>query len=135
MKNGDILIIPGSSKHLAEVRRFIDKNSRKCGFDENAVYDIKVATGEACSNAIEHGSPSGNLNKIEIIFKCEKSAATIIVKDEGKFKRRVIDYDANGIHHRGRGIDFILALMDEVRIKADPNGTVVEMKKSKPSTS
>lgn len=137
MKYENSIIIPGNSKHLAKVRKFIDANARKCGFEDDAVYDMKVATGEACSNAIEHGSPSGDSNKIEIIFRYDGHAAKIVVKDEGKFKKRIINYDADGIHHRGRGIDFMLALMDEVQIKTDSDGTdgtVVEMKKNKSSS-
>lgn len=131
MLSEDSIVIPGDGKHLADIRKFIDRNAKKCGFNDDATYDIKVATGEACSNAIEHGSPKGRSNKVEVVFKCQEDLAVIIVKDEGKFKRRVIEYDADGIHHRGRGIDFMLALMDEVKVETVSDGTVVTMKKLK----
>lgn len=124
-------VIPSDGKYLYQVRRFIASEARACGFTDNAAYDIKVAVGEACSNAIEHGSPRGLQNKVVITFDCRHDQAVIRVQDEGEFKRQVVEYDANGIHHRGRGMAFMLALMDEVQVKTASSGTEVVMKKIK----
>lgn len=125
------LVIPSDGKQLSEVRKFIDDQAKGCGFDETAMYDIKVAVGEACSNAIEHGSPDGKNNKVVITFSCKEKEAVITVQDEGKFKRQVVEYDADGVHHRGRGMAFMLALMDEVQVKTAASGTRVIMTKLK----
>lgn len=125
------LVIPSEGKYLSEVRRFIESQAKTCGFDDSETYDIKVAVGEACSNAIEHGSPKGPVNKVVISFNCKADEAIITVQDEGKFKRQVVEYDADGVHHRGRGMAFMLALMDEVQVKTASKGTEVIMKKSK----
>lgn len=130
-KSIEKFVIPSDGKYLAEVRRFVDSHAKSCGFNDSQTYDIKVAVGEACSNAIEHGSPRGIENKVVISFNCKTSEAVITVQDEGKFKRQVVEYDADGVHHRGRGMAFMLALMDEVQVKTASSGTEVVMKKLK----
>lgn len=131
VNNIDKFVIPSDGKYLSDVRKFVDNKAKSCGFDDSQTYDIKVAVGEACSNAIEHGSPEGTKNQVVISFNCKSSEAVITVQDEGKFKRQVVEYDADGVHHRGRGMAFMLALMDEVQVKTASSGTEVIMKKIK----
>lgn len=121
--------IPSSGRHLEDVRNFIEKSSRECGLDESQIYDLKVAAGEACANAIEHGSPDDEKNFVEVEFFCGDNGVYVTVKDEGKFKRQAMEYDADGLHHRGRGMAFMLALMDEVSVQGTDNGTVVKLHK------
>jgi anti-sigma regulatory factor (Ser/Thr protein kinase) len=123
--------IPSCGKHLEEVRRFVEKAANECGLDDSQIYDIKVAVGEACANSIEHGSPSGEQNHVNISAYCNDKGLTVEISDEGQFKRRAIEYDSDGLHHRGRGMAFMLALMDEVDVKTGPRGTTVKMFKKR----
>lgn len=124
----EVIEIPGHGRHLADVRRFLESLTERCGFSPEDCYDIKVAVGEACSNAIEHGSPQGAESTVRIHCYCRDSRLTVEVCDEGRFKPRVPVLDGT-IEHRGRGIPFMLALMDEVDIVESTEGTRVRMVK------
>ena len=115
-------------RNLAEARKFVEDIATKLGFNEEQVFDIKVAIGEAVSNAIEHGSPKGPLNSIKITVKFLNDALELNVTDEGVFKR-AIKVDDPDPHHRGRGIPFMLALMDTVTINEAKGGTTVRLVK------
>lgn len=125
------ITIQSNGKYLERVRNFIEKMARECRLSESQIFDVKVAVGEACANAIEHGSPEGVKSHIEVEVICDSNGMIIEVKDEGVFKRQAMEYDADGLHHRGRGMAFMLALMDEVDVKIDHSGTTVRMFKKK----
>ncbi len=126
----DELEITGQGRRLVAVRKFIDKMAEESGFNETDKFDIKVAVGEACANAIEHGSPRGKRDKVRITFIFEADYAIIEVIDEGVFKPRFPSFDSQ-LNYRGRGIPFMLALMDEVEIKERKGGTTVKLIKKK----
>ena len=124
----ETLEIPSQGNKLVKVRQFIERLAKECGFNESDVFDLKVAIGEACANAIEHGSPRGKRDVIKITYQFENDTAIIEVSDEGIFKPRFPAFDAQ-LNYRGRGIPFMLALMDEVEIKESPQGTTVRLVK------
>jgi len=126
----DELEITGQGRRLVAVRKFIAKMAEESGFNETDKFDIKVAVGEACANAIEHGSPRGKRDKVRITFIFEADYAIIEVIDEGVFKPRFPSFDSQ-LNYRGRGIPFMLALMDEVEIKERKGGTTVKLIKKK----
>jgi len=126
----DELEITGQGRKLVAVRKFIDKMAEESGFNETDKFDIKVAVGEACANAIEHGSPRGKRDKVRVSFIFENDYAIIEVIDEGIFKPRFPSFDSQ-LNYRGRGIPFMLALMDEVEIKERKGGTTVRLVKKR----
>lgn len=126
----DEIEIPGQGRKLAVIRKFIDRLATECGFNDTDRFDLKVAVGEACANSIEHGSPRGKRDKIKITFEFENEFAVIEIKDEGVFKPRFPSFDSQ-LNYRGRGIPFMLALMDEVEIKESKSGTTVRLVKKK----
>ena len=109
---------------LAAVRNFVAELAERCGFDQHLIYDIKVAVGEAIANAVEHGSPLGEANRVKIV--CEFSEGTLRIKiiDQGIF-RRAIPSPEESISYRGHGILLMLALMDKVTIDESSQGTTV----------
>ncbi|MEW5706189.1 MAG: ATP-binding protein [Actinomycetota bacterium] len=125
--------IPSHSRHLAEVRQEVENVAKECGgFDESDIYQIKVAVSEAVANAIEHGSPLGELNKVHINIDCDAEAMLIEVSDQGVFKARLPVTEGRP-SHRGRGIFLMTALVDEVKIMEHQSGTVVSLMKLKKS--
>jgi len=123
-----VLELPSQGKKLVKVRAFIEKLAADCGFNEADVFDLKVAVGEACANAIEHGSPHGRVNSIQVVCTFENCCLEVEVVDEGVFKPRFPAFDSQ-LNYRGRGIPFMLALMDEVEIKESEDGTTVRLVK------
>ncbi|MCK4267922.1 MAG: ATP-binding protein [Actinomycetia bacterium] len=122
------LKIASRGDKLAGVRSHVGEIAEACGFSKQSVYDIKVAVGEAVANAVEHGSPKGEINNVVIDFKCDKTDLTITVVDEGIFKR-TIPGPSDMDNYRGHGILIMLALMDKVTINESAHGTSVLLAK------
>ncbi len=120
--------VKSRGRNLAKVRAFVEKFAIECGFNDSEVFEIKVAVGEACANAIEHGSPAGSADRVRIICTYAEKCLEIEVVDEGVFKPRFPAFDAQ-LNYRGRGIPFMLALMNEVEIKESDEGTAVRLVK------
>lgn len=83
-----------------------------------------LAASEAAGNAIVHASG----DRVEIRWHRLADSVEIEVRDSGLFKRRPRMPNAEG----GRGIQVILALMDDVTIREGRPGrpgTVVRMRK------
>ncbi len=121
-------VLVSDPRNLAKAREFVQEFAVAWGFGDEQVFDIKVAVGEAVSNAIEHGSPKSEENQIIIEANFEKEELVLNVMDEGIFKP-AIKVDDPDPHHRGRGIPFMLALMDTVTINETPKGTTVRLVK------
>ncbi len=116
-------------RNLSSARKFVENFAREHGFSEEQVFDIKVAAGEALSNAIEHGS-TGKESEIKIIADFSKKSLHISIIDTGIFKKVVKVDDTGDPHHRGRGIPFMLALVDKVTINESKDGTIVKLVKN-----
>lgn len=122
------LVLDSDPRNLVKARQFVESIARQYGFNDEQIFDIKVASGEAVSNAIEHGSPEGSTNKIKIDAKFTNGKLELNVIDEGAFKKAV-KIDDPDPRHRGRGIPFMLALMDTVTINELKSGTSVKLVK------
>jgi anti-sigma regulatory factor (Ser/Thr protein kinase) len=122
------LEVASKGSNLAKVRAFIEKLAVDCGFNDSEVFETKVAVGEACANAIEHGSPQGKVSHVNIVCEYADKCLEIEVVDQGVFKPRFPAFDSQ-LNYRGRGIPFMLALMDEVEIKESEEGTTVRLVK------
>lgn len=123
-----VLKIDSRGEELASARNYIAGIAEGLGFDKSAVYDIKVAVGEALANAIEHGSPQAQTNKVKISCRHTTDEMTIKISDEGVFKREIPSGGPNS-GYRGHGIHLMLALMDAVMIDESPHGTTVSLVK------
>jgi serine/threonine-protein kinase RsbW len=120
------LTLPSKGNSLALFRHFAADFVQRCGFCDDGIFDIKVAIGEACANAHEHGSPRGEKNNITVICRCLKDQMQIQVIDEGVFKKKV-NFNSNGHEVSGRGILLMLAVMDKMTIDESENGTTVTL--------
>lgn len=128
------ITIPSNLSNLAEARRFVAETAAECGFGEDDIYAIKLATGEAVANAVEHGSPDGEANCVTITCLRKKNNFLVVVKDEGHFKKRVPGPSGED-NYRGRGIPLMLAVMDKVTIDEKSDGTRVTLTKALPAGS
>lgn len=123
-----VFSIPSQGCKVAEVRSKVADIARRFGFSDSEIFDIKVAVGEACANAVEHGSPEGRQNDVVVSCHIQGQALIIEVSDQGAFKPRFPTFDSR-LNYRGRGLPFMLALMDDVEIKESEAGTTVRLVK------
>ncbi len=115
---------------VADVRRQVALLARKLPFTDQDIEDIKLAVGEATSNAIRHGSPLGECNRITI--RCEQIGDAFVVEicDEGPG----FDLESktckspDQFAECGRGLFFMKQLMDRVSARNAP-GAVVRLEK------
>lgn len=116
------LEFPAKPTALAEVRHAMQDWLRETPLDERTAYDVLLATGEACANAIEHGH-RGDGGAIRLRAALDSAGIRITVRDHGRWKRPAPGPDPI----RGRGIAMIRTLIPEVRITTSEHGTTVEM--------
>ena len=100
------------------------------GFADSAVFDIRVALGEALANAVRHGSPDdGDADiKVNVIAYSDRVVLEIIDLGAGfdGTARVTGDVYAPG----GRGIAFMRALTDRVEFeRPEAGGTLVRLVK------
>jgi stage II sporulation protein AA (anti-sigma F factor antagonist) len=107
---------------LAKTREEVSAQIEGLMMGEAALFDIRVALGEALANAVRHGSPEANEQPIEIETRAFEDRVVIRVMDCGcGFDGRqssTSDVYASG----GRGIMFMRALMDRVEFAPSPSG-------------
>ncbi len=81
---------------------------------------------EAVTNAIRHGSSSAE-DPIAITALVEGDALVFEVVDTGRFVPRVAS--RGELPERGRGLEFMHRLMDEVEVSPGTDGTCVRFAK------
>jgi integral membrane sensor domain MASE1/anti-sigma regulatory factor (Ser/Thr protein kinase) len=116
---------PASPHTIPEVRRVIRLWLVQNDVSEDEAFDVLVAAGEACSNAVQHayGLTSGT---VEIEVWIAGGELRIEVKDRGTWRARAADAPNRG---GGRGLGLMRSLMDGVEIDSGAHGTHVRMRR------
>jgi PAS domain S-box-containing protein len=115
------LTLPAEPGSLAGLRRRLARFLHATGASEAEQYELTLTICEAAGNAIEHAYGPGDATfEVEVAFAKGELLAT--VRDNGNWR------DKRG-EHRGRGLNIIEELMDEVQVAADADGTVVTMRR------
>ncbi len=120
---------------LAGAREDVCAMLADLGMPESALFDIKVALGEALANAIRHGVPRKGSAHIEVHVSAYDDRIVLAVTDNGpgfdglSRKKREL-YESSG-----RGVDFMRALMDRVEFsEPEGGGTTVSLVKHRVGT-
>lgn len=126
------LNIPCREAYAAVARIQAEAIARRLGFDDEKVYDVKMAVGEACGNAIEHGS---SRQGVDIHYHITPTDLIIEVRDHGQgFEppKEEIDLPLDLFAERGRGLFLMKALVDKVDIESYPGeGTLIVLDKKR----
>jgi anti-sigma regulatory factor (Ser/Thr protein kinase) len=118
--------VPADLSRLPEARAFAEKCALEYGFGADIAFQIKSAVSEAVANAVEHGS-NGSADEVALEAGEEVGAFVIYVRDTGSFRPRVSR--GSDLPERGRGLQFLDQMMDEVDVRPGSNGTEVRMVK------
>jgi serine/threonine-protein kinase RsbW len=100
------------------------------GVSEDSVHDISVALTEACTNVLKHSGPG---DEYEVSVEVDGDQCVIRVVDTGRgFDSTSLGLaDADVSAERGRGIQLMRALVDQVRFISKPEaGTIVHLEKT-----
>jgi serine/threonine-protein kinase RsbW len=123
------LTIPSRAEWVAVARLAVAAVASRQRFSVDEIEDIKLATAEACTNAIQHGLPDG---EIDLACDLHEDRLVISVRDSGTGPS-LGSVEQERIGESGRteelGVFLIRALMDEVEYTRDGRGTELVMTK------
>jgi anti-sigma regulatory factor (Ser/Thr protein kinase) len=115
------LVLPADSESLAPMRRALARWLKAAGADHSEAYEVLVATGEACANAIAHAYPAGDAS-FELSGSRARDGLQIQVRDRGRWR-------APRGELRRRGLTLMETLMDEMELDKSENGTTVTLRR------
>ena len=116
------LALPAKPSSLASMRRAVAQWLRLSGASEAEVYEMLVACGEACANAVAHAHSAISDSPFEVRAERDGPQIEIVVSDSGSWR-------TPSDEGRGRGVPLMRELMDEVEIQPSADGTTVTMRR------
>ena len=116
---------------LSAARRSIDAVARELGLAGNDSVDLRIAVGEAISNAFDHGGACRDREKIRVSWEFDDEVLTVTVLDQG------LGFGADwrepepcgGLAFPRRGIELMRYCADEVHFCSKNGGKVVLRKR------
>lgn len=118
--------ITAQLSRLKEARDFAAEAAADFGFQGEALYMVKLAMSEAVTNAIQHGS-NAPTDPIRLTALEEAGSLVFEVEDTGHFVPRVPRRGV--VPERGRGLEFMRQLMDDVDVRPRSGGTLLRFAK------
>ncbi len=121
--------ITSNPNYLARLRRIIGCVADCAGMDSREIHDAKLVLTEACSNAIRHGSPHGDSDRVSILISSDPGTvvAEIIDRGDGFDPSETVDRATR--KDGGLGIPLMRALADEVEFVRSGKGMTVRLTK------
>ncbi len=129
-----VLELPAISGFEKVAMAAAESLARDIGFPEDRVQDLKIALGEACANAIEHGAEADCQQKVGLAFSVDEGSVEVEVRDPGEgisdappppdLNKKLSGEDPS---LRGWGFHIINSLVDEASIENEGDGTVLRM--------
>ncbi len=120
------LWIEADVRQVREARDWAASAAREFGFEHDDCYQVKLAVSEVVANAIQHGS-SDVEDPIRISVRAQGGALVFEVLDTGVFVGS--DEAAGDMAERGRGLELVAMMMDEVELTPGEEGTLMRFAK------
>ena len=114
------LSIDADVRRVREAREWAASAARDFGFQHDDCYQVKLAVSEVVANAIQHGS-SGPQDPIRMSVRAREGALVFEVLDTGVFVGA--DEAAGEMSERGRGLELVALMMDDVELTPGEAGT------------
>ncbi len=131
------LTLPARVEYIGIARLTVSGIANRAGLSYEEIEDLKLAVGEACTNAVQHAY-GGEDGQLRISCRLYPDRITIEVADQGKgfsyatLKEKLGPLDASmdidDVAEGGLGLYLIHTLMDEVEVYGE-TGVVVSMTK------
>ena len=116
------MVMAADVDRLAEVRERVCSVLAPVGFADSALFDIRVALGEALANAVRHGSRNGSEALVRIAVLVFSDRVMLEVCDSGSGFDGIHAGNEDIYAPGGRGVMFMRALMDRVDFEIPPEG-------------
>lgn len=121
---------PATPSELSAIRRTLKSWLSAAGVPHDCANDLISAANEAVSNSIEHAYLNGDSGRVRINAECGIDTVSLVVTDTGTW--RPLPSDPG---HRGRGIEMMRALTDQLDFDHTGPGTRVRMTTRLPAVS
>lgn len=125
--------IPAKPNFIGVIRLTLSGIASRMGFTYDEIEDLKIATSEACTNAVQHAYKD-NQGEVKISFGLYENRLEVMVSDSGEScdfdeVRQGLGPYENGqkvefLREGGLGLYLIETLMDEVKIHQHEGVTV-----------
>lgn len=126
----ETLVMRASVEGLGAMRERVCVLAKPLGFTDSALFDIRVALGEALANAVRHGSPEDGEADVLVNMFAYPDRLVLEIVDFGS------GFDGTHAQSRdvyapgGRGVTFMRALTDRVEFeRPQAGGTLVRLVK------
>ncbi|MFN2593780.1 MAG: ATP-binding protein [Actinomycetota bacterium] len=118
------LEIPPRSIYVGVVRLAVSSLGRTAGLSEEAVDDLKIATSEACANAVLGAEERGSEDRVVVGWSEEEGRVVVTVDDPmGSGPAPSDAVDSQGINTRRVMSEALLqSLVDQVSVEDRPDG-------------
>ena len=121
--------LPRDDYSIPVARHIVRDALREIGVTEDCVNDITVAQSEACTNVVDHSGP-GDEYEVRVEISDERCMISVVDTGHG-FDSSAAGGGSDPRSERGRGIQLMRALVDEVHFVSDPDsGTAVRLEKA-----
>jgi serine/threonine-protein kinase RsbW len=123
------IFIPSDPNYLSRLRTIVGRLATCAGMDLREVHEAKLAVSEACANAIRHGSPLGQDDRISIKLHFGSNTVVAEITDRGT------GFDPSTYRPElrttpgGYGIPLMKALTDQVEFEKNGKGMTVRLVK------
>jgi serine/threonine-protein kinase RsbW len=117
----------GTPASVAEARGCIVGFARDCGFTDDQLFDIGLAVGEACANAVMHSATSESSFLVRAYDRSDRLVVTVSDPGDEALPPILRDPDRVG----GLGLLLIRRLMDHMTLEMSPGGTKLTMSRRK----
>ncbi|WP_163102428.1 anti-sigma B factor RsbW [Peribacillus alkalitolerans] len=132
------MTIPAKPEFVGVIRLTLSGIASRMGFSYDSIEDLKIATSEAVTNAVQHAYKEGDSGEVKIGFGLFEDKLEVMVGDNGHscnfdevrqgLGPYAQDQNVELIREGGLGLYLIETLMDEVKIHEN-NGVTVFMTK------
>jgi CHASE3 domain sensor protein/anti-sigma regulatory factor (Ser/Thr protein kinase) len=113
--------LPADRGSVTSARHAVARWLTGAGANQDELYELSVAVGDACANAVEHAYGPGDAT-FEVGAELVNGEVVLDVRDAGSWR------DPRGVN-RGRGLQLMNAFTDSVQIDKTEKGTHVRMRR------
>ena len=129
------MVIQSDLNNIHKVEAITEKIANYMKFSEEDKDSLAISVTEIVGNAISHGNKKDINKNVTVDFEYEGDTIAVIIQDEGGgFNEQEIANPLepeNLLKESGRGIFIVRALMDQVDINCNKQGTQVRLVKRK----
>jgi serine/threonine-protein kinase RsbW len=126
--------IPAKPEYVGIIRLTLSGIASRMGYSYDVIEDLKIATSEACTNAVHHAYKNKEYGEVVIGFGLYDDRLEVMVADNGRSfdfeqtKNELGPYSTSSpidqLPEGGLGLYLMETLMDEVRVLVNSGVTV-----------